>query len=158
MGGGGARVQAPLRLVLLDPFFSSGPKPYLNGASNLERGQRNLDELREALPALPIETYSSSILGNPPTVAKVFSPLLPTVGAPPHFLKTRTLFKHVPPAQLPPHALRGRHIAAHGIYFLSIAGRPDGGERWPDTMNAAAGDDEICIKTPTLAKALKSRC
>jgi len=68
-----------LRLVLLDPFFTSGPKGYLpNGRTGAKQAEANLSFALRAVPSLPVECYRASILGDPPLCTS----LLPQLGAP----------------------------------------------------------------------------
>ena len=134
---------APLRLALLEPFFTTGRKAWLGGKSGVERAEESLALLRRALPQLPIECYRTSVLGDPPPCTAC---LLPMLGANSRSLHDHCAFSYVAPPQLHALQFRSRHIAAFSLYQLSIAAAAldAAGERpWAGAMHPGASDAAI---------------
>ena len=141
----GAATAAPLRLALLEPFFTTGRKPWLGGATGVERADESLTLLRRALPQLPIECYRTSVLGDPPLCVAC----LPMLGARSRVLHRHCAFSYVAPPQLHALSFRSRHIAAFSLYQLSIAASAldAAGERqWAGAMHPGASDDDILAR------------
>ncbi|EOD34927.1 hypothetical protein EMIHUDRAFT_227933 [Emiliania huxleyi CCMP1516] len=133
--------EAPLRIALLDPFFSPGAKQYLpRQTSPAARGVANLSAALRSLPHLPVELYRASILGDPPLCAA----LLPHLGDPTPQLHELAAFGYVVPPGVHPLSPRARHIAAVGLYFLSIAHEEDALTPWEGRMHPRAHDGLIC--------------
>ncbi len=95
----------PTRVALLDPYWSPGPKPYLEGKTTAEMVRRYVAEL---LPSgVLFEWYRSSSLTLPPQ------------GDANDAMQPMMLYAEMNPAYVPD--AMSKHIAARHLYFWSYA-------------------------------------